>query len=36
MKFQKPVVTSNQATMWHLLKLAKVDDKIEGYGQLLR
>lgn len=35
-KFQKPVVTSNQATMWHLLRLAKVNDKIEGYGQLLR
>lgn len=36
MKFKKPVVTSNQATMWHLLRLAKVNDKIEGYGQLLR
>lgn len=33
--FQKPVITSNQATMWNLLRLAKVNDKIEGYGQLL-
>ena len=32
---QKPVITSNQATMWNLLRLANVNDKIEGYGQLL-
>lgn len=31
----KPVVTSNQATMWHLLRLAGINDKIEGYGRLL-
>jgi len=35
-EFQKPVVTSNQATMWHLLRLVNVNDKIEGYGQLFR
>ncbi len=32
---QKPVVSSNQATMWHLLRLARVEEKIEGFGQLL-
>lgn len=32
----KPVVTSNQAMIWETLRLAGVDDKIEGYGQLLR
>jgi maleate isomerase len=31
----KPVVSSNQATMWHLLRLANVNEKVEGYGQLL-
>ncbi len=32
---QKPVVSSNQATMWHLLRLAHVNEKIEGFGRLL-
>lgn len=32
---QKPVVTSNQATMWRMLRLAHIKDKIQGYGQLL-
>ncbi len=32
----KPVVTSNQATAWHLMKLLGINDVIEGYGQLLR
>jgi maleate isomerase len=32
----KPVVASNQAMIWETLRLAGVDDKIEGYGQLLR
>ena len=32
---EKPVITSNQATMWNLLRLANINDKIEGYGQLL-
>lgn len=31
---QKPVVTSNQASMWNVLRLAGIRDKIEGYGQL--
>jgi maleate isomerase len=32
----KPVVTANQATAWHLLKLLGINDPVEGYGQLLR
>jgi len=32
---KKPVISSNQATMWNLLRLANVNEKIEGYGQLL-
>lgn len=32
---QKPVISSNQATFWNLLRLAGINDKIEGYGQLL-
>lgn len=31
----KPVVTANQATAWHLLKLLDINDPVEGYGQLL-
>lgn len=32
----KPVVASNQAMMWHCLRLAGIADRIEGYGRLLR
>jgi maleate isomerase len=32
----KPVVTANQATAWHLMKLLHINDPVEGYGQLLR
>jgi maleate isomerase len=32
----KPVVTSNQAMFWDTLRLAGIEDKIEGYGRLLR
>ena len=32
----KPVVTSTQATLWHVLRLAGVDSPIPGYGRLLR
>jgi maleate isomerase len=32
---KKPVITSNQATFWNMLRLAGVNDKIEGFGQLL-
>ncbi len=29
-----PVVSSNQALIWHLLRLAGVDDRIDGFGSL--
>ncbi len=32
----KPVVTSNQAMMWHCLRLAGIDDQLDGYGRLFR
>lgn len=32
----KPVVCSNQAMMWDMLRLAGLDDRIAGYGRLLR
>jgi maleate cis-trans isomerase len=32
---QKPVITSNQATMWNILRLANINDKIQGLGRLL-
>lgn len=32
----KPVICSNQAMMWDMLRLAGVEDRIEGYGRLLR
>lgn len=34
-KLKKPVVTSNQATLWGLFKLVNYKEKIEGYGRLL-
>jgi maleate isomerase len=35
-KLEKPVVVSNQAMIWECLRLAGVEDRIEGYGRLLR
>ena len=32
---QKPVVTSNQATMWNMLRMANIKDPIQGFGRLL-
>jgi len=32
---KKPVISSNQATMWIMLRMAEVRDKIVGYGRLL-
>ncbi len=31
----KPVITSNQATFWAALQMAKVKEPIQGYGRLL-
>jgi maleate isomerase len=30
----KPMISSNQAQAWHMLRLGKVDDRLEGYGRL--
>jgi len=35
MDLEVPVVTSDQATLWKLLRLAGVKEKIKGYGKLL-
>jgi maleate isomerase len=32
---QKPVITSTQATMWNILRLANINDKVQGFGRLL-
>ena len=32
----KPVLCSNQASFWHCLRLAGIDDRIPGFGRLLR
>lgn len=32
----KPIVTSNQATFWAALRAAGIDDKLRGFGILLR
>jgi maleate isomerase len=31
----KPVVTSTQATLWNILRMAGVNERISGYGQLM-
>ncbi len=35
-KVGKPVIVSNQALFWDSMRLAGIDDKIDGYGQLLQ
>jgi len=35
-KLGKPVICSNQAMIWDVLRLAGIDDKIKGYGCLMR
>lgn len=32
---QKPVITSNQATLWNMLRLAGINDRLQGFGRLL-
>lgn len=31
---KKPVITSNQATFWHALRLSQIGSNLKGYGQL--
>ena len=33
---QRPVISANQASLWHCLRMASVAAKVEGYGRLLR
>lgn len=35
-KLGKPVLSSNQALAWHLMRLAGIDEQQEGYGQLFQ
>lgn len=35
-KLGKPVICSNQAMMWDVLRRAGINDRIDGYGSLLR
>ncbi|MDG1084956.1 MAG: Asp/Glu racemase, partial [Planktotalea sp.] len=32
----KPVTSSNHALAWHLLRLAGIDDGLDGFGQLFQ
>ena len=32
---RRPVISANQASLWHCLRLAGVQVKIAGYGSLL-
>jgi maleate isomerase len=34
-KTGKPVISSNTATLWRMLRMAGVNEKVEGYGSLL-
>ncbi|MEM9909344.1 MAG: arylmalonate decarboxylase [Pseudomonadota bacterium] len=34
-RLKKPVICSNQAMMWHCLRLAGLEDQMKGYGQLM-
>lgn len=35
-ELQIPVITANQASLWHCLRMAGADDTIAGYGALLQ
>ena len=34
-EFGKPVITTNQAALWAMLRIMKIDEKIPGIGRLL-
>ncbi len=34
-RLEAPVITSNQAMLWHCLRSARIDDAVPGYGALL-
>jgi len=33
---KKPIITSNQATVWDMLKRANIKDEIKGFGKLMQ
>ena len=35
-RVQKPVLSSNQALAWHLMRLIGIDDSLENGGRLFR
>jgi maleate cis-trans isomerase len=35
-ELERPVITSNQAVLWKTLRAAEIEDRIEGFGRLLR
>jgi maleate isomerase len=35
-EFDRPVVTSNTAAVWHCLRKMALPDRVDGYGRLLR
>ena len=35
-KSGKPVLSSNQALAWHMLRLAGIDDGFAGFGRLFQ
>ena len=35
-KLGKPVICSNQAMIWHVLRLAGIGDQMDGFGRLLK
>jgi maleate isomerase len=34
-QFGKPVITANQAALWAMLHVMKVDERVRGLGRLL-
>lgn len=34
-QFQKPIITTNQAALWGVLSLMKIDERLSGLGRLL-
>ena len=34
-EFGKPVITTNQAALWAMMRVMKMDDKLAGFGRLL-
>jgi maleate isomerase len=34
-EFGKPIVTTNQAALWAMMRVMKMDDKLPGLGRLL-